>query len=700
MPCRDCLTARRPAVFTPRRPGRSNLQVVNSPFTSHKVRVRSEVPCRRLSTITPVLVETTKIAKTACAMSLSDDSSLPPRPRNGLSGNSGNQDNKQDNTTDSSSRSGSRPAPVACLECRDRHLKCDGVKPVCGRCTASNAVCHFTPSRRGHKRAVRQVRADAQSAASLSKGDPLDPANITVPDLGSVPYQANSLTSNPVDALDSDSTYVGAIDTHRRVVPDGSSAAAVPASPESLQTLTKDDRFVNLFYVNFHLAHPILLPRRMFGDHEYAPCLRAVVEAIGSHFSSAVPKDYRITLWARAADQIATAGLDSVDMVQACLLTSIVQFAQDDAQTGVKTLSQAIAAAVRLGMHKREFAVTHGRGSAILQESLRRTWYELCITETYAAVLQRKMTLETTSMHADVLLPSEEEAYEQAIIPSRPPSWADFENQMFADADTVFSSFSYRIKAAHVLGQVLSITGPQGVHRDEVQMVDNALASWSLHLPPSKAETETIDTYGRFDVIMFQAHVMISYATMLLHFPRGGLRSPTLNAPNVPDGQGMKSFCPCNRENVHSVKAVEASKHLTMLAALRSPASIHSPFYAYPLALGALVQLAICTTHLRGSDTCLKQHRARVILILGLLKSLSQHWPTADTVHRALRRTAAAVLNPSGDDDHHRTGSAPANGEDPHEADALAAAASIWLDGIDFFDLQEVAGLDPNALCL
>ncbi|KAH8751279.1 hypothetical protein F5883DRAFT_578035 [Diaporthe sp. PMI_573] len=630
-------------------------------------------------------------------MSLSDDASLP-QPRTDLSSNSGNHDNKHDQAADSNSHSSSRPAPVACLECRDRHLKCDGAKPVCGRCSASNVVCHFTPSRRGRKRAVRQVRADAQSASSLSNGGPLDSTSITVPDLDSVPYQAHSLRSNPVNAIDSDSTYVGAVDSHPRVVPDGSSAAAFPASPESLQTLSEDDRLVNLFYVNFHLAHPVLLPRRMFGDHKYAPCLRAVVEAIGSHFSSAVPKEYRITLWSRAADQIATAGPDTVDLVQAYLLMAIAQFAQDDAQTGAKTLSQAIATAVRLGMHKREFAIAHGRGSAILQESLRRTWHELFVTESYAAALQRKMTLEITSIHADVLLPSDEEAYEQAIIPSCPPSWADFENHMFTDTDAVFSSFSYRIKAACILGQVMSITGPQGVHRDEVQMVDNALASWSLLLPPSKVETETIDTYGRFDVVMFQAHVMISYATMLLHFPRGALRSPTFTAPNVPDGQGMKSFCPCNRENVHSVKAVEASKHLTVLAALRSPASIHSPFYIYPLALGALVQLAVCTTHLRGADTCLRQHRARVILILGLLKSLSRHWPTADTVHRALRRTAAAVLNPSGDDDH-RMGSAPANSNEL-EADALAAAASVWLDGIDFFDLQEVAGLDPNALCL
>lgn len=629
-------------------------------------------------------------------MSLSDSASLP-RPQPDPSSNTGNHDNKHNHTNDSPPHSSTRPAPVACLECRDRHLKCDGVRPVCSRCTVSNVVCHFTPSRRGRKRAIRQVKGGVQREASLANGDPVDPSNITVLDLDSVPYQAHSLSSNPVNAVGSESTYADPVDSHRRVAPGGSAANPLPASPESLQSLTDDDRLVNLYYINFHLAHPILLPRRMYGDHKYAPCLRAAVEAIGSHFSSAVPEHYRTTLRARAEDQIATAGPDSVDLVQACLLMAIAQFARNDVQIGAKTLSQAIATAVRLGMHQREFAITYGKGCAIVQESLRRTWHELFITERYAAAVQRKLTLETTSIEADVLLPSDEAAYEQATIPPYPPSWADFENQIFADTDTVFSSFSYRIKAAHILGQVMSITGPQGVHRDEVQMVDNALASWSLHLPPSKEETEISNTYGGFDIIMFQAHVMISYATMLLHFPRGALRSPKFVAPDVPDGQIMKSFCPCNRENVHSVKAVEASKHLTMLAAIRSPASIHTPFYVYPLALGALVQLAACTTHLRGSDTCLGQHRARVILILGLLRALSQHWPTADTIHRALRRTASAVLNSPGDDD--RVGHAPANSGE-HEPDALAAAASSWLDGIDFFDLQEVAGLDPNALCL
>lgn len=690
------LTVGRPAIFTKRRLRRSNrgyLKVAKLPF-SHKVRIR---PTFRARICPDYLRLSWSYSETTRAMSLSDGAPLP-RPEADLSSNSGTHDNKHDQTNDSHSHSSSRPAPVACLECRDRHLKCDGVRPVCGRCTASNAGCHFTPSRRGRKRAIRQVKGGPQRAASLSNGDLVDPSNITVPDLDSVSYQAHSLPSNPFNAVGSESTYADPAETHRRVVPGGSAANPVPASPESLQSLTDDDRLVNLFYVNFHLAHPILLPRRMYGDSKYAPCLRAVVEAIGSHFSSAIPEHYRTTLWARAADQIAAAGTESVDLVQACLLMAITQFARDDVQTGAKTLSQAIAAAVRLGMHKRDFAITYGKNCAIVQESLRRTWHELFITESYAAALQRKLTLETITIQADVLLPSDEDAYEQATIPPCPLSWADFEDQIFADTDTVFSSFSYRIKAAHILGQVLSITGPQGVHRDEVQMVDNALASWSLHLPPSKAETEIINTYGKFDIIMFQAHVMISYATMLLHFPRGALRSPTLNTPNIPDGQGMKSFCPCNRENVHSVKAVEASKHLTMLAALRSPASIHSPFYVYPLALGALVQLAVCTTHLRGSDICLKQHRARVILILGLLKSLSQHWPTADTVHRALRRTASAVLNSPGNDDHHM-GHAPANSEE-HEADALAAAAGVWLDGIDFFDLQEVSGLDPNALCL
>jgi hypothetical protein len=42
-------------------------------------------------------------------------------------------------------------SPVACLNCRGRHLKCDGNLSGCARCASLSLPCHFVPSRRGRK---------------------------------------------------------------------------------------------------------------------------------------------------------------------------------------------------------------------------------------------------------------------------------------------------------------------------------------------------------------------------------------------------------------------------------------------------------------------------------------------------------------------------------------------------------------------
>ncbi|KAL4904640.1 hypothetical protein BDW74DRAFT_185547 [Aspergillus multicolor] len=53
------------------------------------------------------------------------------------------------NTTDSAPST--LVSSVACVNCRDKHLKCDGNLAGCSRCTSLNLSCHFVPSRRGRK---------------------------------------------------------------------------------------------------------------------------------------------------------------------------------------------------------------------------------------------------------------------------------------------------------------------------------------------------------------------------------------------------------------------------------------------------------------------------------------------------------------------------------------------------------------------
>src|ERR1700712_2009579 len=55
-------------------------------------------------------------------------------------------------------------APLACTECRRKHVKCDTSVPNCMRCVSTGAQCQYLPSRRGLKR--RAVHVDQSLRAT------------------------------------------------------------------------------------------------------------------------------------------------------------------------------------------------------------------------------------------------------------------------------------------------------------------------------------------------------------------------------------------------------------------------------------------------------------------------------------------------------------------------------------------------------
>ncbi|RPA80668.1 hypothetical protein BJ508DRAFT_415329 [Ascobolus immersus RN42] len=63
---------------------------------------------------------------------------------------------------------GSRPVTAACLECRKRHLKCDGRQPVCSRCESMSVGCNWMRSRRGGKRTKLKANLNANAVAAAA----------------------------------------------------------------------------------------------------------------------------------------------------------------------------------------------------------------------------------------------------------------------------------------------------------------------------------------------------------------------------------------------------------------------------------------------------------------------------------------------------------------------------------------------------
>ena len=61
------------------------------------------------------------------------------------------------------------PVPLACTECRLRHLKCDAGVPTCGRCRTEGRSCCYVKSRRGWKGRKRKG-STAASAGGMTSG--------------------------------------------------------------------------------------------------------------------------------------------------------------------------------------------------------------------------------------------------------------------------------------------------------------------------------------------------------------------------------------------------------------------------------------------------------------------------------------------------------------------------------------------------
>jgi hypothetical protein len=394
------------------------------------------------------------------------------------------------------------------------------------------------------------------------------------------------------------------------------------------------EHLVNLYYSNFHAAHPILLPRHMYAPR-YPPYLQLVVRFIGSHYSASHSGDLLRT-------QTATALQDAIHMsphmVQARLLFAIAIHARGESNEALSMLQNAIELAITIGMNKREFASLHGGASACMEESLRRTWWELFVVEGVMSAIHRKPSLRSSAVTLGTLLPCEEATYTDGACLSGNTSLVQFADRHFADEDAEFSSFCYRIEAVQILSRVLSIANAEA-HPDEVQAIDNSLAAWSHYVPPEKRDL--IANSGQVDEMLFQAHMIIHWATILLHMPRSELFSVHPASADIICAKGDKQMPSTDTKHAHASKATDASKELSNLAALRCPVQKHTPFFISALVIASVVQLAACTLH---NCRCMYQHRDRITLVVGLLKSLSLNWACAASVLVKIKKIAAKVL--------------------------------------------------------
>lgn len=101
--------------------------------------------------------------------------------------------------------------------------------------------------------------------------------------------------------------------------------------------------------------------------------------------------------------------------VQALLLYSIAVYWSNDPDHGTVLLDEAIQMAVELGMNRKEFPVQHGNNNPVLEESWRRTWWLLYITDAHIAGSTHVFPFRTNNIDKTVDLPCEEHEYDSGV---------------------------------------------------------------------------------------------------------------------------------------------------------------------------------------------------------------------------------------------------------------------------------------------
>lgn len=205
-------------------------------------------------------------------------------------------------------------------------------------------------------------------------------------------------------------------------------------TPSRMETI-RSSTALQHYYQDFHHAHPIMLPlsdmRGPLGTHIPAE-LRNIMGYIGGHYYSlpaAGPSQKKaIDQTPNFIDQNLSALCSSPSSplsngyhVQCLLLLGICAYARDKFSQANTIIHQAIELALKLGMHRDDFARANGLGQLAMEEMWRRTYWELYVVAGLLSGLRGQVSaLQDTE--SDVLLPCDEVLYKRPEVSRQNPS--------------------------------------------------------------------------------------------------------------------------------------------------------------------------------------------------------------------------------------------------------------------------------------
>ncbi|KAM0609336.1 hypothetical protein ACHAP1_002431 [Verticillium nonalfalfae] len=278
------------------------------------------------------------------------------------------------------------------------------------------------------------------------------------------------------------------------------------------------ERCLDSFYRHFHAGHPFVLPKewlfRVLGDADIEPLL-AAMRWVGSLFVDVGPARAAFFEEAMRLVQDPSTKKDGF-LVQAITLLIVGTDGSCQQEKARQLLADAERIALEIELNTRAYATVHGRGIPILEESWRRTWWDLYVVDGMVAGVHRQTNFLLFDVPADVGLPCEEHQFLSGNIP-QPMYLEDLEDREFSGETREFSSFSYRIAAGRNLGKFMRVPTIFGPEDENLARIEALLTNWRMHLPPAKRDA--LSQKLQSDEMIFQASMMTHARWALIYIP-------------------------------------------------------------------------------------------------------------------------------------------------------------------------------------
>lgn len=186
-------------------------------------------------------------------------------------------------------------------------------------------------------------------------------------------------------------------------------------APQPRSVLPEDgsDKLLDSYYYNAFVAHPFVLPQGHFArfKNNSMQVVVATMRWIGSLYLD-THVGARDGLYEEAHRLIYSPSTPRDGfLVQAMMLLLVALDGCSQQRKAVQVLEDAEQLALEIGLHSREFASRHGCNVPALEESWRRTWWDLYIIDGMIAGVHRVTSFALYDVVADVLLPCEEHQY-------------------------------------------------------------------------------------------------------------------------------------------------------------------------------------------------------------------------------------------------------------------------------------------------